>query len=152
MSRRPPPLILVSNRGPVTFGPGEGQWREQTRGGGGLVTALLGLAEHTPALWVSAAISDGDGVYVAFGAEGLGAYDPLPPLHEPDEAAPPSKPWSWTCGLEAHTVTSAPAFTVAARSIVIRIASLTALHGPAGSLVVKVSVTPPAVISFALGV
>ena len=60
MSRRPPPLILVSNRGPVTFGPGEGQWREQTRGGGGLVTALLGLAELTPALWVSAAISDGD--------------------------------------------------------------------------------------------
>jgi len=60
VSRRPPPLILVSNRGPVTFGPGEGGWREQTRGGGGLVTALLGLAEHTPALWVSAAISDGD--------------------------------------------------------------------------------------------
>ena len=60
MSRRPSPLILVSNRGPVTFGHGPDGEVEQTRGGGGLVTALLGLAEHSPALWVSAAISEAD--------------------------------------------------------------------------------------------
>ncbi len=60
MSRRPAPLILVSNRGPVTFGHGPDGGVQQTRGGGGLVTALLGLVEHTPALWVSAAISEGD--------------------------------------------------------------------------------------------
>jgi trehalose 6-phosphate synthase len=60
VSRRPAPLILVSNRGPVTFGHGPDGELQQTRGGGGLVTALLGLVEHTPALWVSAAISEGD--------------------------------------------------------------------------------------------
>lgn len=60
MSRRPSPLILVSNRGPVTFGHGADGEVEQTRGGGGLVTALLGLVEHTPALWVSAASSKAD--------------------------------------------------------------------------------------------
>src|SRR5882724_2487782 len=31
-----------------------------SRGGGGLVTALSGLVDHVPALWISAAISDED--------------------------------------------------------------------------------------------
>jgi trehalose 6-phosphate synthase len=57
---RAEPLILVSNRGPVTFAFGQDDELERHRGGGGLVTALLGLTEHTPALWVSAAISDAD--------------------------------------------------------------------------------------------
>jgi trehalose 6-phosphate synthase len=60
VSRRPAPLILVSNRGPVAFSHGPDGDLQQVRGGGGLVTALLGLVEHTPALWVSAAISEGD--------------------------------------------------------------------------------------------
>ncbi len=50
------PLILVSNRGPVTFGPGE----EVKRGTGGLVTALTGLASHREAVWVASAMSDED--------------------------------------------------------------------------------------------
>ena len=57
---RPAPLILVSNRGPVTFVRGTDGELERQRGGGGLVTALLGLTEHSPALWISAAISEGD--------------------------------------------------------------------------------------------
>ena len=57
---RPAPLILVSNRGPVTFSRAPGGDLERQRGGGGLVTALMGLAEHTPALWISAAISEAD--------------------------------------------------------------------------------------------
>jgi trehalose 6-phosphate synthase len=57
---RPAPLILVSNRGPVTFARGPGGDLERQRGGGGLVTALMGLTEHTPALWISAAISEAD--------------------------------------------------------------------------------------------
>jgi trehalose 6-phosphate synthase len=60
MARRSPPLILVSNRGPVTFGRDARGTREQRRGGGGLVTALLGLTRHTPALWISAGISEED--------------------------------------------------------------------------------------------
>ena len=50
------PLILVSNRGPVTFGPGG----EVKRGGGGLVTALTGLASHREAVWIASAMSDED--------------------------------------------------------------------------------------------
>jgi trehalose 6-phosphate synthase len=50
------PLILVSNRGPVTFQP-DGSSR---RGTGGLVTALMGLARHREVTWVASAMSDGD--------------------------------------------------------------------------------------------
>jgi trehalose 6-phosphate synthase len=49
-------LILVSNRGPVTFEPGG----EVRRGGGGLVTALTGLASHRDAIWVASALTDED--------------------------------------------------------------------------------------------
>jgi trehalose 6-phosphate synthase len=50
------PLVLVSNRGPVTFGP-DGQIR---RGTGGLVTALTGLASHREVTWIASAMSDED--------------------------------------------------------------------------------------------
>jgi trehalose 6-phosphate synthase len=49
-------LVLVSNRGPVTFGP-DGEVR---RGGGGLVTALTGLASHRDAVWIASAMTDED--------------------------------------------------------------------------------------------
>jgi len=50
------PLVLVSNRGPVTFDD-DG---EMTRGTGGLVTALTGLASHRDAIWIASALTDGD--------------------------------------------------------------------------------------------
>jgi len=50
------PLILVSNRGPVTFSD-EG---EMKRGGGGLVTALTGLASHREAVWIASSMTQGD--------------------------------------------------------------------------------------------
>jgi trehalose 6-phosphate synthase len=50
------PLVLVSNRGPVTFGV-DGSF---TRGTGGLVTALTGLASHRDAVWIASAMTDGD--------------------------------------------------------------------------------------------
>jgi trehalose 6-phosphate synthase len=50
------PLILVSNRGPVTFDL-DGSSK---RGTGGLVTALMGLASHRDLTWVASAMSDGD--------------------------------------------------------------------------------------------
>src|ERR1700709_1526992 len=54
------PLVLLSHRGPVTFGR-EGDRRTTSKGSGGLVTALLGLAEHlSDAVWVCAAASDED--------------------------------------------------------------------------------------------
>jgi trehalose 6-phosphate synthase len=59
------PLVLVSNRGPVTFGPGG----EPQRGTGGLVTALIGLATYRDVTWVASAMTDDD-VIVAERNEG----------------------------------------------------------------------------------
>jgi trehalose 6-phosphate synthase len=53
-SRRP--LVLVSNRGPVTFSD-DGS---MSRGTGGLVTALTGLASYRDATWIASAMTDGD--------------------------------------------------------------------------------------------
>jgi trehalose 6-phosphate synthase len=50
------PLVLVSNRGPVTYQP-DGSVK---RGSGGLVTALTGLASHRDAIWIASAMTDGD--------------------------------------------------------------------------------------------
>ncbi|MBV8217109.1 MAG: trehalose-6-phosphate synthase [Solirubrobacterales bacterium] len=50
------PLVLVSNRGPVTFGP-DGEIR---RGTGGLVTALIGLASHRDVTWIASAMTEED--------------------------------------------------------------------------------------------
>jgi trehalose 6-phosphate synthase len=50
------PLILASNRGPVTFAD-DGSFR---RGTGGLVTALIGLATHREITWIASAMTDGD--------------------------------------------------------------------------------------------
>jgi trehalose 6-phosphate synthase len=49
-------LVLVSNRGPVTFQ----EDRSLKRGTGGLVTALTGLASHRDAVWIASAMSDQD--------------------------------------------------------------------------------------------
>lgn len=54
-----PPLVLVSNRGPVTYREIDDELVAE-RGGGGLVSALSGLTAHTEALWISAALSAGD--------------------------------------------------------------------------------------------
>lgn len=53
-------LILVSNRGPVGFVDDGAGGTEMVRSGGGLVTALSGLVNLVPAVWISAAIEDGD--------------------------------------------------------------------------------------------
>src|ERR1035441_4103327 len=65
MSAEQVPLVLVSNRGPVTFhADGEIQ-----RGSGGLVTALTGLASHRAAIWLGSAVR-GPGGEVAGGRGG----------------------------------------------------------------------------------
>jgi trehalose 6-phosphate synthase len=50
------PLVLVSNRGPVTFD----AHGETQRGSGGVVTALTGLASHREAIWIASAMSEHD--------------------------------------------------------------------------------------------
>lgn len=56
MSPEHAPLVLVSNRGPVTY-EDDGTVK---RGTGGLVTALTGLASHRDAVWIASALTEGD--------------------------------------------------------------------------------------------
>jgi trehalose 6-phosphate synthase len=53
-------LIIVSNRGPAQFERGPDGERVVRRGGGGLVTALSGLATHRRVLWVASAMTEED--------------------------------------------------------------------------------------------
>jgi trehalose 6-phosphate synthase len=52
-------LIVVSNRGPISYGR-EGGERITKRGAGGLVTALAPLVSHHDVTWIASAISDED--------------------------------------------------------------------------------------------
>jgi trehalose 6-phosphate synthase len=53
-------LIVVSNRGPVSFGRDETGSRVVRRGGGGLVTALRSLVAMHDVTWVASAMSEED--------------------------------------------------------------------------------------------
>ena len=53
-------LIVVSNRGPVSFGRDEVGTRVARRGGGGLATALRGLIAHHDVTWIASAMTDED--------------------------------------------------------------------------------------------
>lgn len=64
------PLIVASNRGPVTFEPGPDGELELHRGAGGLVTALIGAMHDAGGLWVAAARSEGDRQMVAQTGDG----------------------------------------------------------------------------------
>ena len=56
MSEGATPLVLVSNRGPVTY-QDDGSVK---RGTGGLATALIGLASHRDAVWIASAMTEAD--------------------------------------------------------------------------------------------
>ncbi|MGI8727513.1 MAG: trehalose-6-phosphate synthase, partial [Solirubrobacterales bacterium] len=62
-------LIIVSNRGPAEFDRDEQGERIVKKGGGGLVTALSGLASARRVHWIASAMSETD-VEVAEEAEG----------------------------------------------------------------------------------
>jgi trehalose 6-phosphate synthase len=51
-------LIVVSNRGPVTFDREVGGARVARRGGGGLVTALRSLVAMHDVTWIASAMTD----------------------------------------------------------------------------------------------
>jgi trehalose 6-phosphate synthase len=55
-------LIVVSNRGPVSFQRDEAGNRLARRGGGGLVTALRSLVSHHDVTWIASAMTDEDRV------------------------------------------------------------------------------------------
>jgi trehalose 6-phosphate synthase len=53
-------LIVVSNRGPASFGRDAEGRRTALRGGGGLVTALRGLLRYHDVTWIASAITEED--------------------------------------------------------------------------------------------
>ena len=53
-------LIVVSNRGPVSFGRDQNAERVVRRGGGGLVTALRSLVAMHDVTWIASAMSEED--------------------------------------------------------------------------------------------
>ena len=53
-------LIVVSNRGPVSFTRDDDGNRVARRGGGGLVTALRSLVAHHDVTWIASAMTDED--------------------------------------------------------------------------------------------
>src|SRR5439155_25758685 len=53
-------LIVVSNRGPVSFIRDEDGNRTAKRGGGGLVTALRSLVSHHDVTWIASAMTPED--------------------------------------------------------------------------------------------
>lgn len=69
-------VVIVSNRGPVSFAvdPDAAQGVTATRGAGGLVSGLGPLVRNTDAIWVAAAMTEGDRLVAARGvteAEGF---------------------------------------------------------------------------------
>ena len=63
-------LIVVSNRGPVSYDRGPGDERIVRRGGGGLVTALRSLVAHHDVTWIASAMSEEDRVVAAAALDG----------------------------------------------------------------------------------
>jgi trehalose 6-phosphate synthase len=55
-----PALIVVSNRGPVTYERDADGRRVERRGAGGLATALRGLREHADVTWIASATTEED--------------------------------------------------------------------------------------------
>ena len=63
-----PPIVLVSNRGPVSFEVDERGELRGRRGAGGLVSGIGPLVAGTATTWIAAAISEGDRAAAATGA------------------------------------------------------------------------------------
>ena len=73
--RRQRPAVIVSNRGPLSFRRDDNGQLTARRGAGGLVSGLAPLVADTDAVWLAAALSEGDREAAAAGdlteAEGL---------------------------------------------------------------------------------
>ncbi len=66
------PVVVASNRGPISYSRDDRGHLVPTKGSGGLVTALSGVFFHDDATWVAAAISDED-LEIARGGRAVGA-------------------------------------------------------------------------------
>ncbi|AXG79429.1 alpha,alpha-trehalose-phosphate synthase (UDP-forming) [Streptomyces paludis] len=60
VSQQPAHVLVASNRGPVSYAVGDGGALVAKRGGGGLVSGLSAIGPDTDAVWVCAALGEGD--------------------------------------------------------------------------------------------
>lgn len=70
------PILVASNRGPVSYALGETGELTAKRGGGGLVSGLSAIGPEAGAVWVCSALSDGDREAVRRGIVGAGPEAP----------------------------------------------------------------------------
>jgi trehalose 6-phosphate synthase len=69
------PLIIASNRGPITFTRTEDGQVVPRRGGGGLVTALTGALQLSGGLWIAAAMTEEDRLQAGQGRVDVATQD-----------------------------------------------------------------------------
>ncbi|HUS62516.1 MAG TPA: trehalose-6-phosphate synthase, partial [Acidimicrobiales bacterium] len=69
-----PDVIIVSNRGPVSFDRDDSGEVVATRGGGGLVSSLAPMVEGTGATWLAAAMTDDDRSKAAEGTSDVDGF------------------------------------------------------------------------------
>ncbi|WP_030254581.1 alpha,alpha-trehalose-phosphate synthase (UDP-forming) [Streptomyces violens] len=69
-------VLVASNRGPVSYALGEDGALTSRRGGGGLVSGLSAIGPDAGAVWVCAALGDGDREAARRAAAGDGLLDP----------------------------------------------------------------------------
>ena len=65
------PVLIASNRGPVSFTRGDDGRLSAKRGGGGMVSGLSAVADESDMLWVCAALSDADRAAAKAAPDGL---------------------------------------------------------------------------------
>ena len=65
------PVLIASNRGPVSFTRGDDGRLSAKRGGGGMVSGLSAVADEADMLWVCAALSDDDRAAARLAPDGL---------------------------------------------------------------------------------
>jgi trehalose 6-phosphate synthase len=65
------PVLIASNRGPVSFTDGDDGTLSAKRGGGGMVSGLSAVADESGMLWVCAALSDGDRIAARAAPDGI---------------------------------------------------------------------------------
>jgi trehalose 6-phosphate synthase len=68
-------ILIASNRGPVSFTQADDGGLKAKRGGGGVVSGLMTVADKADVLWVCAALSDGDRVAAREAPGGLLDFD-----------------------------------------------------------------------------
>lgn len=70
-------IVVVSNRGPVNLSVNESGQMQIQRSGGGLVTALLGMAQHVELTWVASALNE---LETTWGSKKLQVSEDHPPI------------------------------------------------------------------------